>query len=87
MVTAPGVARHVGSTSVKSSYPAAAGLDGTGPFETYVQMLVKSELAAQGVPTVEPFAVPSIVDTVRNATKEVKASMRKVFKPHMGARI
>ena len=87
MITAPGVALPIGSSSVRPSYPAAAGLDGTGPFETYVQMLVKSELAAQGVPTNEPFAMPSIVDTVRNATKEVKASMRKVFKPHMGVRI
>ena len=86
-VNAPGVSRPVGSSSVRPSYPAAAGLDGTGPFETYVQMLVKSELAAQGVPTNEPFTVPSIVDTVQNASRQIQNSLKGVFQKPGGVRI
>lgn len=54
VVTAPGVARAIGSSSV----PASANPTGLGdaPLESYVKMLVNSQLAAQGVPTNEPFA-------------------------------
>jgi hypothetical protein len=56
-VGAPGVSRLLGSGgSVSGSWPAAASLDGQGgAFESYVQMLVKSELAGQGIRTNEPF--------------------------------
>ena len=53
VVTAPGVARAIGSSSVPAS--ANIGL-GPAPLEAYVKMLVNSQLAAQGVPTNEPFA-------------------------------
>jgi hypothetical protein len=67
-VGAPGVSRLLGSGGYRSgSWPAAAGLDGQGgPFESYVQMLVKSELAGQGIVTSEPF---SVKDVIRNAGK------------------
>lgn len=57
-----GVARPVGTPSVGVTFPAAVSADGeTGPFEEYIGMLVKSQLAAQGVPTAEPFAVGDVV--------------------------
>jgi hypothetical protein len=69
-VGAPGVSRLLGSgvsASSAGSWPAAAGLDGQGgAFESYVQMLVKSELAGQGIRTNEPFQVS---DVIRNAGK------------------
>lgn len=67
-VGAPGVSRLLGSGGYRTgSWPAAAGLDGQGgAFESYVQMLVKSELAGQGIVTNEPF---SVKDVIRNAGK------------------
>lgn len=53
-VTAPGVARLIGSSSVPASAANPTGL-GDAPLESYVKMLVNSQLAAQGVPTNEPF--------------------------------
>ena len=55
VVTAPGVARAIGSSSVPASAANPTGL-GDAPLESYVKMLVNSQLAAQGVPTNEPFA-------------------------------
>ena len=57
-VGAPGVSRLLGSGGSRTgSWPAAAGLDGQGgAFESYVKMLVKSELAGQGIRTNEPFS-------------------------------
>jgi hypothetical protein len=73
-VGAPGVSRLLGSGSYHTGgWPSAAGLDGQGgPFESYVQMLVKSELAGQGIVSSEPFkaAEPfSVKDVIRNAGK------------------
>jgi hypothetical protein len=52
MNTAPGIARKFSDSSV----PSAVRDDGDEtPIETYVKMLVNSQLAAQGVPTNEPF--------------------------------
>jgi hypothetical protein len=52
MNTAPGVARKYSDSSI----PSTVRDDGDEtPIETYVKMLVNSQLAAQGVPTVEPF--------------------------------
>jgi hypothetical protein len=52
MNTAPGIARKFSDSSV----PSTVRDDGDEtPIETYVKMLVNSQLAAQGVPTNEPF--------------------------------
>lgn len=52
MNTAPGVARKYSDSSI----PSTVRDDGDEtPIETYVKMLVNSQLAAQGVPTNEPF--------------------------------
>ena len=97
VVTAPGVVRRAGARSRHPSFPAAAGLDGLegGPFESYVKMLVKSELAGLGVAeaAAEGFqaaAAPAnapLGAMVANATKQVQESLRKVFTPHGGVRI
>lgn len=83
VVSAPGVLRPLGSTSVRPSFPAAAGLDDLkgGPFEKYVQMLVKSELVAQGkTPSVaaEPF-VANEEGAIANATGYVKGAWQGIF--------
>jgi len=49
----------------------------TSPFEEYVKVLIKSELAADGIPTNEPFQdSPNIVN---NLKKEVNKVVRKNF--------
>jgi hypothetical protein len=39
------------------------GADDAAPLESYVKMLVNSQLAAQGIPTVEPFQSSSEAGT------------------------
>ncbi len=97
VITAPGVVRPAGAGSVRPSFPAAAGLDGLegGPFESYVKMLVRSELSGLGVAeaAAEGFqaaAAPAnapLGAMVANATKQVQGSLHKVFTPHGGVRI
>jgi len=49
----------------------------TSPFEEYVKVLIRSEMANGGIPSNEPFQdSPTIVDY---ATKEVKKVIRKNF--------
>ena len=86
VVTAPGVVRPADAGSVRPSYPAAAGLEGTkgGAFEQYVKMLVNSELSAQGVASAaaEGFqgaANAPLGEMVANATKRVQGSLHEVF--------
>jgi hypothetical protein len=50
------VLRPFGATGGPPSAVNATGL-GDAPFETYIKMLVTSELASQGIPTNEPFQV------------------------------
>jgi hypothetical protein len=64
-VSAPGVSRPLGSSGETTSFPAAVNLGTDKPFENYIQMLVRSELASQGVPMNEPFQVGNVV---QNAT-------------------
>ena len=52
MNTAPGIARKYSDSPIPST---VKGDGKETPIETYVKMLVNSQLAAQGVPTVEPF--------------------------------
>jgi hypothetical protein len=76
-VTAPGVARTIGSSSVPASAANSTGL-GDAPLESYVKMLVNSQLAAQGVPTNEPFQVNEAA-AIPNATDYMKKVFRGVF--------
>ena len=48
----------------------------TSPFEEYVKVLVRSELAAEGIPTDEPFENPGIV---KNMMKDVSKVIKKNF--------
>lgn len=75
-VTAPGVSRPLGATSQQTSYPAAAGLSGS-PFDDYIKILVRSELASQGVPMNEPFQVN---DVLANTTGYFKAKAERLAK-------
>lgn len=54
IVSAPGVARPAGASSIPATVRKDPAL-GDAPLESYVKMLVNSQLAAQGVPTNEPF--------------------------------
>lgn len=76
-VTAPGVARPVGASSVPASVRHDPAL-GDAPLESYVKMLVNSQLAAQGIPTNEPFQVRE-TDAIPNATDYMKKVFRGVF--------
>ena len=53
-VSGNAVLRRFGNTGGPPSAKNATGL-GDAPFETYIKMLVSSELAEQGIPTNEPF--------------------------------
>ena len=83
VVTAPGVVRRE-TTSVRPSFPAAAGLEGVaegGPFEKYVQMLVRSELAAEGktaAVVADGFAMKE-EGAIDNATGYVKKAWQGIF--------
>jgi hypothetical protein len=87
VVTAPGIVRPAHAGSVRPSFPAAAGLDGEasgGPFEQYVKMLVRSELAAEGKPfaAAEGFQLAAnapLGEMISNATKRVQGSLHDVF--------
>jgi len=54
IVSAPGVARPAGASSIPATVRHETGMS-DAPLESYVKMLVNSQLAAQGVPTNEPF--------------------------------
>jgi len=75
--TAPGVARKAGASSVPASAANSTGVD-DAPLESYVKMLVNSQLAAQGIPTNEPFTVRE-QEAIPNATDYMKKVFRGVF--------
>jgi hypothetical protein len=75
MNTAPGVARKYSDSSIPST---VRGDGDETPIETYVKMLVNSQLAAQGVPTVEPFQVNESA-AIPNASDYMKKVFRGVF--------
>jgi cytoskeletal protein RodZ len=79
-ISAPGVTRPVGSTSERPTYPDATILEEDRPFETYIQMLVRSELAAQGVPTNEPFQVADVINGAGGYFKSVNGELMKEVK-------
>lgn len=74
-VTAPGQARQLGSTSERPTYPDATGTE-VGALQGYIDMLVRSQLAALGVPTNEPF---QIQDVMKNAGSFMDQAKRKIF--------
>jgi len=77
VMTAPGVARSVGASSV----PATVRNEPRGddaPLESYVKMLVNSQLAAQGIPTNEPFQLNES-STIANASDYLKKVFRGVL--------
>jgi hypothetical protein len=93
IVSAPGVARPAGASSIPATVRKDTGLY-DAPLESYVKMLVNSQLAAQGVPTNEPFqsgayqgqggvaAEPFQVSqeqAIPNATDYMKKVFRGVF--------
>jgi len=51
---------------------------GDAPLESYVKLLVNSQLAKQGVPMNEPFQVRES-DAIPNATDYIKKVFRGVF--------
>jgi Plexin repeat len=85
-VSAPGVWRPLSGGN-------PPGADSTGinasPLENYVKMLVTSELAAQGIPTNEPFSDSEIVESVpfqvnetsaiKNAAEYSHKAFKKIF--------
>jgi hypothetical protein len=80
MNTAPGVARNVGASSVPATV--RPGADDASPLDSYVKMLVNSQLAAQGIPTVEPFQSSVEPFQVNETTAIPNASdyLKKVFR-------
>lgn len=76
MNTAPGVARNVGASSVPATV--RPGADDASPLDSYVKMLVNSQLAAQGIPTAEPFQVNETT-AIPNASDYLKKVFRGVF--------
>ena len=66
----------------ESSIPATVRFDpklGDAPIESYVKMLVTSELAAQGVPTNEPFQVNE-THAIGNAEEYMHKAFKGIFK-------
>jgi len=76
MVTAPGVARPLGASSIPATVKHDTGDD--APLESYVKMLVNSQLAEQGLPTNEPFQVLE-ANAIPNASDYMKKVFRGVF--------
>jgi hypothetical protein len=62
---------------VPASAANSTGVD-DAPLESYVKMLVNSQLAAQGIPTNEPFTVRE-QEAIPNATDYMKKVFRGVF--------
>jgi hypothetical protein len=74
--TANGVAKKVGSSSIPQTVRTENSLD--TPLETYVKELVNSQLAAQGVPTNEPFQV-NPTSVIQNASDYMKKMASSIF--------
>jgi hypothetical protein len=78
VITAPGEVRPVDAGSERPTFPAAAkptGFEAQGPFESYVKLLVNSELSAQGIPVSEGFQGNSIESVVSNI-KQIGATKK-----------
>jgi hypothetical protein len=73
-VNAPGVVRSLTAGSIPATVQKGVDKD-DAPLESYIKMLVNSQLAAQGVPTNEPFQVNETV-----ALTNASDYLRKVFR-------
>ncbi len=74
-VSAPGVWRPLSQGNPQGGD--ATAIDAS-PLESYVKMLVNSQLAEQGIPTNEPFQVNE-VSAIGNASEYMKGSFKKIF--------
>lgn len=88
VITSPGLVRSAGAGSGRLTFPAAAGLDDLeGPFEKYVQMLVRSELVAKGkIVGADGFAMKE-EGAIENATGYVKKAWQGIFGAPVDLRI
>jgi hypothetical protein len=75
--TGNGVLRPYGASGARAPGANPTAL-GDSPLESYVKMLVSSELAAQGVPTNEPFQVNE-VEAIPNAEGVLKKSLNNII--------
>ena len=76
-VSGNGVIRRYGDSSVPGGISRSADLS-VSPVEDYVKLLVRSELASEGIPMNEPFQVNE-KDAPGNATDYLKKSFNNVF--------
>jgi hypothetical protein len=74
-VSAPGVWRPLSGGNPQGGD--STGIN-TSPLENYVKMLVNSQLAAQGVPTNEPFQVNE-TSAIGNASDYIHKGFKKIF--------
>lgn len=72
-VTAPGILRKRGHQA-PIEVPAPSGLP---TFDSYIQTLVRSELASQGIPVTEAFQVE---DVVKNTVKYMENGVKEITK-------
>jgi hypothetical protein len=77
VVTAPGIVTGGtgGVRPLRQFGTGAISPTGLGPFEEYIQVLVRSELASQGIPTNEPFTVRE-EQALPNAGRYLESSMK-----------
>jgi len=67
-VSGNGVVRPLGASSIPTTAVNSTGL-GIAPLDAYVRMLVRSELASEGIPTIEPFGSSNEASAIGNATE------------------
>jgi hypothetical protein len=76
-VSGNAVVRRYGTSGARPNGANPTGLNDS-PLESYVRMLVSSELASQGVPTNEPFQVNE-TQAITNAEGVLKKSMKEII--------
>jgi len=69
-VSGNGVVRPLGASSIPTTAVNSTGL-GPAPLDAYVRMLVRSELASEGIPSIEPFSSSNEASAIGNATSYV----------------
>jgi len=75
--TGNGVLRPYGASGARANGANPTGLDDS-PLESYVKMLVNSQLAEQGIPTNEPFQVNE-KEAIPNAEEFLKKAMDTII--------
>jgi hypothetical protein len=74
MITAPGVARNIDDSNIPFT---VREISEEAQLDSYLKEMVNSQLAAQGVPTNEPFVSES--DAISNASEYMKKVFRGVL--------